>query len=867
MKIENQSTETSVSSWTRPKTRSLPVESESPGYEVESGSPWVGLMSECRDMALEFSNEQLGNLFNHTDTAFLDFAEKAESNQLQGLFFEAMYEVRNKRRLVVQSFLDQLRTGFDRFGRGDRTSRDEGDGTREKLSLVPWEEMDESVATENMIARARQDFQEELYALVKRLEVVNGGQEIKDEAIPSGPWQLVSSFRKALREVSTEAKVKLILYAMFEKFVLKEANGIYSVFNGNLIENGILPELRPTIVTQQEESGRVRPDTASATPPHRKNTDHTESNEVMPRERGTESLGEELFQTVLGLMAAHRSREGAPQALPANTLPREVLESVVDAIQPVYRGASGIEGAGAEVGGAEGSVGPGESEGSGAAVAAVRAGDGRRARGLGDAVPARGEGKSALAGGAPDAGEGDGATAGSVRGAGEAAGGRTSAAVGAPADLASAGRVTEDDLVPDIELDEAFLEKVRMALSEERKRVFKRIDRNRMNVADADTIDLVGMLFEYMLIDPLLPNLAKALISRLHTPYLKVAIRDLRMRTDYEHPARRLLDELVEAGGKWVHENDRKRGIFPAMQLTVLRVLTEFTDNVELFDELLSDFREAMEERRRKTEVIERRAREAAKGRERLEVAKQRAAQEMKARVEHHRVPQPVAVFLTRVWTERLKFILLRNPDRELSADWQEALKIADTLVRLFDQDTPSSERDAMIGGLRKAIGSGLGSVGSAPKEACDALFDLLDDPEAVSAELAKPPTGSDSPSAPTLEGMPPDEEPEQASVESSPELEAMVRHLRELEYGTWFQFRDDRGGKPRRLKLSWLSPVTATCLFVDPAGVQAAVKSLRVLAREVLDGRATEIEQPQEPFVRRTLKKIYSVLQLRTDL
>ena len=70
------------------------------------------------------------------------------------------------------------------------------------------------------------------------------------------------------------------------------------------------------------------------------------------------------------------------------------------------------------------------------------------------------------------------------------------------------------------------------------------------------------MLFEYMLNDPVLPAVAKALISHLHTPYLKVAIIDRRLLTDSNHDARQLLDSLVEAGSHWIDERNLKRGIY-----------------------------------------------------------------------------------------------------------------------------------------------------------------------------------------------------------------------------------------------------------------------------------------------------------------
>src|SRR5690606_20343428 len=56
--------------------------------------------------------------------------------------------------------------------------------------------------------------------------------------------------------------------------------------------------------------------------------------------------------------------------------------------------------------------------------------------------------------------------------------------------------------------------------------------------ADMQTIDLVGMLFEYMLSDDHLPDSIKALLSYLHTPFLKIAFIDKGFFEQPEHPAR-----------------------------------------------------------------------------------------------------------------------------------------------------------------------------------------------------------------------------------------------------------------------------------------------------------------------------------------
>ena len=91
---------------------------------------------------------------------------------------------------------------------------------------------------------------------------------------------------------------------------------------------------------------------------------------------------------------------------------------------------------------------------------------------------------------------------------------------------------------------------------------------------------------------------------------------------------------------------------------------------------------------------------------------------------------------------------------------------------------------------------------------------------------------------------------------------EAMLKRLREVKFGTWFEFRDHDTGKPLRLRLSWFSPQTTTCMFVDSSGVQAALISMPELAKEIIGGRAKLIEGTKKPFVERALKSIRNMLQ-----
>ena len=57
---------------------------------------------------------------------------------------------------------------------------------------------------------------------------------------------------------------------------------------------------------------------------------------------------------------------------------------------------------------------------------------------------------------------------------------------------------------------------------------------------DGDVIDMVGMIFDFILDDNTLPNTVKALIGRLQIPIVKVAILEKGFFANKSHPARGL---------------------------------------------------------------------------------------------------------------------------------------------------------------------------------------------------------------------------------------------------------------------------------------------------------------------------------------
>ncbi len=751
-------------------------------------SQFQPLLNRCKDTVIVYINALLTELFNNSDKALTGFAQKAETNEIQNRFFEAMAMIRNRHGLVEHEFRELVSDGFDSFWKDERETNPFANQDEDsELELIDHESMDVSTALENMISKTVGNHRSQLYALGQRLSVVNGGQSVKHKQIPAGPHHLTTAFNEALDALGLETRIKLIVLALFDKYVLKQLGTIYEDFNNALRDAGVLPHLRPTV--------QKSPDTGVG------GSEQKDGDEAPLQDQTQEELGEELFSNILDMMAHQRrqspekTRAKAAAAAAAGRVPGSVppataanLVNALNEIQPAQRA---------------------------------------------DFIP-------------------DANTPGVV--------------------------------IPNVEIDEQFLVRIKHTLAEERHKLYNEVGADRMDAADEDTIDLVGMLFEYMLNDPVLPAVAKALISHLHTPYLKVAIIDRKLLTDSNHDARQLLDSLVEAGSHWIDERNLKRGIYPDMQNVVDRVLKEFTDNVALFSNLLATFKKRMDEFRRKSDILEKRAQDSLKGREKLNIARQRATQEMKARSFSEHLPKTAKDFLEQTWVDKLIFVLLRHPDGELSDDWKESLRIADEIAWAFEpkSDSETKELENTLPDLRKSIEEGLTSLGGFHQEKSKGLFQLLSSAEAalqaseVAASVVEvatpPPPAEELPSATAATGseheveavpvVPAASDAPASDEEVTEDEEAMMEKLRKIQFGTWFEVSDGRSGEQRKVKLSWLSPLTASCMFVDRAGVQTAIKPLRTLAQEILSGESKILEDSSDPFVERTLHAIRRMLQ-----
>lgn len=394
----------------------------------------------------------------------------------------------------------------------------------------------------------------------------------------------------------------------------------------------------------------------------------------------------------------------------------------------------------------------------------------------------------------------------------------------------------------------------------------KRPDDSKVAGPEADVIDLVGMLFDFILDDENLPDSCKTALSHLHTPYLKIALLDKALFTQHQHPARRLLNTMAQAGVLYGNDGD-ERNLLAKMHWVVERVVHGFSGELALFDELIEEFNDYIATLRQKVELREQRAVEAAKGRDRLLEARERSLKVIQHCLEQRDLPAIIRNFLERTWTDVLVFVLLRHGEQ--SEQWQRDCEVAEQLAW---SGTPLNESgQARLQELRVALlddlRNGLELLGGHHEDGIRRLLqDLVACQHAVQAkqpQLAErlspvlPPSplgamlGEDAQLA------------EQAPIRSklSSDAQILLKELGNVEFGTWFEFTN--GDQRRQLKLSWFSPTTHNYMFVDHSGQRVAFKPLTVLASEMEQG-LVRILPPERsaPLMDRALTAIYRVLQ-----
>lgn len=747
----------------------------------DAGGKQVGnLLDAVRQSCDRDLKALVDNMFEHVDDSLFDRAEKAENNAAQTQYFDGMREVRKKRNLAERRFLDDIRRTLSDFAAtaenvASANPSSPGNADHDELSLVDDSELEESLAITSMTNKTRTRLNRDLYALNQRLAVLRGGHEVSDADNPVGPAVLCETFRQAMRELDVETSVRLIIYKLFDRYVLAGLGDLYATINGNLADAGVLPDLKHRVPGARDTGESAR---GTATPGA---AEDEAARNATPLDEQSQN---ELYATLNDLLASRHetSAQGAAGEHGAVEAPALSPAELLSALGLLQNQAATQVAAGNTV--ADGNAGSGSTQ-----------------------------------------------------------------------DVA--------------QMKQQLLQQVGQLRGDAA---------GSMSGADEDTIDLVGMLFEFILEDRNLPPEMQVLLARLQIPYLKAAIIDRRMFAHASHPARRLLDALAEAAKGWSEQADRDGRLHHKIHEIVDTLLEEFDDDIDIFSRLEQNLNDFLATTRKRAELSEQRVTEATRGREKLQEARRRAAQEILGRINNNDVPEPVRGILTRAWANYLVLTLLRQGEE--SEEFQAALGFVDDFVWSalpMQSDVDRQQLRALLPQLEQSLRHGLSTMAFQDAD-IESLMGQLNTlyrqqlgVDTTAAETPAAGTAGDAPVTDTMEVIATPEmaadgsaDPRQTDTEATPDTAAEtatsaadatavtepepptehMERVQALQVGDWLEFAATDEATAMRAKLSWKSPITGKYLFVNRRGLKVADKTADQLAAELHAGSVEVLEE-----------------------
>ena len=716
------------------------------------------LVAACRTRIADTLPRLLQELFEHLDDELYQLADKSANDMLQTRYFEAMRELRKLREPIDSVFLLNLLARYEDFWHIRSTQAEtapEAEG--EELSLVDEDELEEDLAVSGMASKAENRYHRELFALNMRFAQLSGVPDLTTKQNPIGPYALAEGFRASMRQWHGDVGIRLVVFKLFDRYVMAYVGGLYDELNDVLVDAGILPK-----IVQRLRRNPVAPAVQRA----RKEAHAT--GEVGGGGAGAavdEEVSEEQILGMLGQLLTMRRNRNA--------------ESLYSGLLP-------------------------------------------------------GRGDSARLAHLPSVGSTELVDALHQL--------QREASIEAP--------VNRDEI---LQLQHEML----INLGRELELGSGDSPSKRLNQVDQDVIDVIGMLFEFILDDRDMPDTMKALLGRLQIPMIKVAVLDRSFFGNKQHAARRLLNVLARAAMSWVDDGDRSaRSVYGRIESAVSRILAEFSDDVGLFAVVYDEFSGVMEREARGAEVAEERVTQVTRGQEQLLVARRRVAQVLNDfRVAQPDMPPAVVNILREGWHDVMLLANLR--EGEESAAWKHAYAAVEELVWSVQPKVEPAERQRLlkaIPDLLKKLRDGLNNISFDHHRASQLFKDL----QACHIAALR---GSDESIAASRDE---DVVLEEVELPAEPVLENVEEEFldraKALEIGQWLKWRLDEDWT--RGKLSWRSEVSNNCIFVNGKGMKVAEMTLSEIAVLFRDREASVLEAVNKPLMDRALDAMLGALQ-----
>ena len=356
--------------------------------------------------------------------------------------------------------------------------------------------------------------------------------------------------------------------------------------------------------------------------------------------------------------------------------------------------------------------------------------------------------------------------------------------------------------------------------------------------ADLDTFELLGLFLDHLQRELQTGSPGDQLIGRLRLPLLQLALRDHRFFVDADHPARQLLDAFSLAGARWLGADDLSPQWRAHLQQAIAMIELDPEAEPATFAKANQQLRERLQVLQRSFDLSERRQVEAARGREKLALARMHASAQIAEKIAGRELPKFEATLLSQAWADVLALGHLRHV--EGSDAWDKLMQATRRIADRAAGEAVGTPDPALFG----LVGQSLEQVGYHRSDA-----------QAIAAQLTGYPCEeSDLTSRTGLlvqlrararlgEGVAPETRPPPLTDAAQEAMERMKRPGARL----WIEQEEAPGHWVRR-RLGWASARTGQTLLLNRRGQRVPGEDLPTLALAVAEGRAQLLSEDVAP-------------------
>ncbi len=221
------------------------------------------VLASCRELALERIARSFSAMLDRLEDDLFELAGKAGDRQAQDVYLDARSQARARRGAMEATFRAHFLDLFNRKADADSAAP----VPAPELSLVAPEELEESLALQEMSRRVGSACEGELFALRQRMGFLLARPELAEDDNPLSPATVCQALRDACAQASEGSAVRMALLRQFQRYAEADLQPIYHELNARLVERRILPDIRPTPRRSAPAPRAPRADEAPAAPP------------------------------------------------------------------------------------------------------------------------------------------------------------------------------------------------------------------------------------------------------------------------------------------------------------------------------------------------------------------------------------------------------------------------------------------------------------------------------------------------------------------------------------------------------------------------------------------------------------------------